>query len=129
MNKPIKYSAFDLEITKILPDGVRDWSVYRPLGISCAATMTSDGEIKTWYGQGSEGEFKPGMSVVELRELVKHLQDQAAAGYTILTWNGLGFDFDILTHVEPFEGLNHFAIYNYLIIPCGNDKIRIVRYD
>jgi len=42
---------------------------------------------------------------------------------------GRGFDFDVLTHVEPFEGLNQFAIYNYLVIPCGNEKIRIVRYD
>jgi hypothetical protein len=96
MNKPLKYAAFDIEITKVLPDGVGDWSTYRPLGISCAATITSEGEILTWYGKSPEGEFTPNMSVVENRELVKHLQDQAAAGYTILTWNGLGFDFDIL---------------------------------
>ena len=91
MNKPLKYTAFDIEITKELPDGVGDWSTYRPLGISCAATITSEGEILTWYGKSPEGGFNPNMSIVENRELVKHLQDQAAAGYTILTWNGLGF--------------------------------------
>jgi len=28
--------------------------------------------------------------------LVQHLSDMAADGFSILTWNGLGFDFDIL---------------------------------
>lgn len=96
MNEKIRYTAFDIEITKVLPEGVRDWSDHRPLGISCAATMTSDGELITWYGKGSDGEFSPSMSVVEIRELIKYLQDQAAEGYAILSWNGLGFDFDIL---------------------------------
>jgi hypothetical protein len=96
MNRPLKFSAFDIETTKVMPEGVGDWSNYRPLGISCAATLTNEGEITTWYGQSPDGGYAPEMSVVENRELVKHLQDQAAAGYTILTWNGLGFDFDIL---------------------------------
>ncbi len=96
MDEAIKYCAFDIEITKVLPDGVRDWSAYRPLGISCAATVTSEGETKSWYGKGHDGEVNSKMSVVEVRDLVKYLQDQTAVGYTILTWNGLGFDFDIL---------------------------------
>ena len=28
--------------------------------------------------------------------LVRYLEDQVAQGYTLLTWNGLGFDLDIL---------------------------------
>ena len=96
MNRPLKYTAFDIEITKVMPEGVDDWSKFRPLGISCAATMTNEGEITTWYGKSPDGEYTTEMSVVEIRELVKYLQDQVAAGYTILTWNGVGFDFDIL---------------------------------
>ncbi len=36
------------------------------------------------------------MSQKEAAELVDYLITKAAAGYTILTWNGLSFDFDIL---------------------------------
>jgi hypothetical protein len=36
------------------------------------------------------------MTVAEARTLVKYLQQQVSAGYTIVTWNGIGFDFDIL---------------------------------
>jgi hypothetical protein len=32
----------------------------------------------------------------EAAALVRYLEDQVAHGYTILTWNGLGFDFDVL---------------------------------
>lgn len=38
----IKYLAFDIEITKILPEDEDDWKAYRPLGISCAAVLPSD---------------------------------------------------------------------------------------
>ena len=36
------------------------------------------------------------MTVAEARALVKYLSKQVTAGYTILTWNGIRFDFDIL---------------------------------
>ena len=42
---------------------------------------------------------------------------------------GRGFTFELMTHLREFEGLNRFAIYNYMIIPSGDDKIRVVRYD
>ena len=42
-NQP-RYLAFDIESAKILPEGVQDWSHHRPLGISCAATLPSEGE-------------------------------------------------------------------------------------
>jgi hypothetical protein len=96
MNKELKYLAFDIEISRIMPEGVDDWSKYRPLGISCAATLPSDGETAFWYGKTNSGDYASQMSVEETQELVKHLQTQVEAGYMILTWNGLGFDFDIL---------------------------------
>ena len=96
MNSPLKYTAFDIEIAQMMPEGEGDWSKYRPLGISCAAVIPSDGETALWYGETASGDYAPQMSVEETRELVKHLQTQVEAGYMILTWNGLGFDFDIL---------------------------------
>jgi hypothetical protein len=36
------------------------------------------------------------MSRDDCRNLVDHLTRMAADGYTVLTWNGLGFDFDVL---------------------------------
>ena len=55
MDKTRKLIAFDIEIVEPLPDGVEDWSHYRPLGISCAATLISGEPAITWYGKKSTG--------------------------------------------------------------------------
>ena len=79
----MKYVSFDLEIAKVVEG--HDWESQRPLGISCAATMTSDTEdLRTWCGEGLS------MTPEELRGgLVKYLESQTARGYYILTHNGL----------------------------------------
>ncbi len=132
MNKQLKYLAFDIETTLIMPEGVADWKKYRPLGISCAAALPSDGEAALWYGKTSSGDYSSQMSVDETQELVKHLQTQVEAGYMILTWNGLGFDFDILAEesgmhpacvqlaIEHTDMMFHvFCLKGY---PIGLDK-------
>jgi len=91
-----KYLAFDLETARVIPEGEQDWSKYRPLGISCASGLTSDGEINLWYGKTPEGNYAPQMSNEEAQTLVNYLNSASDNGYKILTWNGLGFDFDIL---------------------------------
>lgn len=91
-----QYTAFDIEIAKIMPEGVQDWSRFRPLGISCAATLPSDGEATIWYGKTPTGDYTPQMTRDETRDLVRHLLAEVDSGHTLLTWNGLGFDFDIL---------------------------------
>jgi hypothetical protein len=96
MNKSLKLIAFDIEIAQSLPDGVEDWSHHRPLGISCAATVISGEPAVRWYGKKSAGEYGDRMNPAEAQELVKYLQSQVEGGGAILTWNGLGFDFDIL---------------------------------
>ena len=96
MNEIPNFVAFDIEIARALPDGVEDWSNHRPLGISCAATLTTGSPPVLWYGSKSSGEYGEQMNPGEAQELVKYLQDQVEQGRTILTWNGLGFDFDIL---------------------------------
>jgi hypothetical protein len=90
------YLAFDIEIANAFPDGVSDWQAYRPLGITCAATFDGQGEPRRWYGRISDEQAAPQMSRQQTAELVAYLQAEVAAGYTLLTWNGLGFDLDVL---------------------------------
>ncbi len=91
-----KYLAFDIEIAKSLPNGVDDLKAYRPLGITCAATYTGDGQPKLWYGQLPNDEVAAQMSVEQLSDMLAYLEQMVDSGYTLLTWNGCGFDFDIL---------------------------------
>jgi hypothetical protein len=91
-----KYCAFDIEIARVIPEGVEDWRSLHPLGISCAATLTVEGNLTHWYGGQHEKHPGDRMNRTEVGELVSYLQTQVSAGYTILTWNGLSFDFDIL---------------------------------
>jgi hypothetical protein len=94
---PRKYLAFDIETAKVIPESVRDWMAQRPLGISCAATRAADAQQATlWHGVTGDGRSADRMGQDDAAELVRHLQQSVADGYTILTWNGLGFDFDIL---------------------------------
>jgi hypothetical protein len=90
------YVAFDLEIARIIPDGVDDWDAYRPFGITCAATVGKDGVPRLWHGSTPEGGLADRMSAEEVCELVTFLADEVEAGKTILTWNGAGFDFSVL---------------------------------
>ena len=92
-----KYVAFDIETAKILPAVVTELKAHRPLGIACAATFCStDDNPRLWYGQTDDGNAAPRMNRFEAAELVHLLSKFVADGFTILTWNGLGFDFDIL---------------------------------
>lgn len=92
-----KYLAFDIEIAKELPETVSDWTAYRPLGITCAATLASDTDmLSLWYGRTRDDAPADRLAPREVQDLVEHLAQMADEGYSILTWNGLGFDFDIL---------------------------------
>lgn len=92
-----RYLAFDIETAKDVPGEEFNWRLHRPLGISCAATLASDeSEPTVWHGVTPDGSPAPKMSRDEARGLVGFLEGKAAEGYKILTWNGLGFDFDVL---------------------------------
>lgn len=89
--KNTKYLAFDIETAKVLPENTHDFKPYRPLGIACAATLVSDmDEVALWRGRGDQ------MTQEDAIEVVEYLAAKAKRGYTILTWNGTHFDFDIL---------------------------------
>ncbi len=89
-----KYLALDIETAK-LPEG--DWRSCRPLGISCAATLLGNApEPKLWHGGKDHTCPADRMSREEAAELVRYLSERVAQGCTVVTWNGVGFDFDVL---------------------------------
>jgi hypothetical protein len=106
-----KYLAYDLEIAKPIPEGESDWKKHRPLGITCAAAIASDGHQWLWYGHDGKGLFTPQMTGEQCRHMMNVLGELADNGYTLLSWNGLGFDFDILAEEsQAFEACSRMAL-------------------
>jgi len=101
-----KYVAFDIEIAKEIPEGYTDWPSTRP-GISCAATMQSDGDVILWHASDvyHPGKLPRFMSPQECQNLACYLLRRALQGYKIITFNGLGFDFQILVQESNSESL------------------------
>ncbi|PAU95529.1 hypothetical protein CK503_00240 [Aliifodinibius salipaludis] len=100
-----KYLAFDIETAKVLPENVSDLNSFRPLGITCAAIWcTEKNEPEVFYSETPDGFPAPQMSEQDLVSLIKYIQQKVDSGYTIITHNGLGFDFDILA-----EESGHFS--------------------
>lgn len=99
-----RFLAFDIETAKVLPESISDLLSHRPLGICCAAAFPSDTrKAHTWHGHNESGAPSPQMSQAEARAMVNELSSLVADGYELLTWNGLAFDFDILSE----ESGNH----------------------
>jgi len=104
-----KYLAFDIEIAKALPEGETDWNEHRPLGITCAAAI-SDDQTFLWHAN-DQGEFRPQMAPHQVRRMLGRLMALVEGGYTILTWNGLGFDFDVLAEEsQMFDKCRELAL-------------------
>jgi hypothetical protein len=92
-----RYLALDIETVKLVPADASDWRLYRPLGISCAATLATGQEgSEVWHGGRNHQRPTNRMNRDELCKLVVYLERLVKNGYTIVTWNGAGFDFDVL---------------------------------
>lgn len=91
----MKYLTFDLEIAKQIPENETDWKAHHPLGITCAAAASGDG-LWNWWAQDSIGKFTDKLERGDCQSLVLILGKLVQDGYTLLSWNGLGFDFDVL---------------------------------
>ena len=92
-----RYLAFDIETAKDVPGDDFNWRAHRPLGISCAAALRCDvSEPILWHGKKDDGTPAERMTQAEARNLVGELAGWTTEGYTLLAWNGLGFDFDVL---------------------------------
>jgi len=90
----VKYLAFDLEIVKMIENG-QNWKTRRPLGISCVGTMLSGNIPITWKHEPIDA-VECTMTKEDLHELLSYMQSRQNEGYSIVTWNGLSFDFDVL---------------------------------
>lgn len=110
-----KILAFDLEIVKEIPEGCKDWKEIRPLGISCAALLDNTKPLSYLYFHHDDGHnpMSGAMTEIELEHMINTMIGFVREGYKILTWNGLQFDFDVLSeesgmHKECKElALNH----------------------
>lgn len=92
-----RYLAFDIETAKDVPGDDFDWKPHRPLGISCIASIaTGDAEPRLWCSRDNAGRPAEQMTVEDLSRFLDFLGQSQQAGVVPLTWNGLGFDFDVL---------------------------------
>ena len=72
-------------------------STYRPPAVACAAIWTSDARRPTfWYGASGVDEFAPYLQRRDVRRLVQQLGELAGRGYTLLTWDAMRSDWDLL---------------------------------
>ena len=132
-----RYLAFDIETARPFPEN-RDWRSARPMGIACAAACGGDDQKpRAWYNRSPDGEIQPSLTRLQAQSLVKQITtltdpDQTPDPFRLLTWNGLGFDLDILAEESGMIdecrqiALNHvdmmFHIYCTLGYPLGLDK-------
>jgi len=92
-----RFVAFDIETAANVPGPDFDWRSHRPLGITCAAALRSDTDDPIiWHAKKADGTPAPRMSQHECGIIVDSLAKMVKEGYTLLTWNGLGFDFEVL---------------------------------
>jgi hypothetical protein len=94
----LRYLLFDLETG---PSAV-PLNLERHIpGITVAATLTQAREPRLWYEQGARGEATgAALSRDAAQGLVRYLIEARAAGHTIVTWNGAGFDFRVLAQAS-----------------------------
>lgn len=89
-----KYIAMDLEIFNTPVEGV-SWDEQRPFGISCASLYGSDWDMPSlYYMKRKDGSPRPiKMTSDAVKKFAMDINYWAGKGYTIVTVNGLGFDF------------------------------------
>ncbi len=89
----MKFAAFDLEIAREMPEDLVDLRGYAPMGITCAAVAFSDAKDPViWQGI-------PCLTKLDADSVVRELQRLASSGYSIVTWNGCHFDFQVLGRI------------------------------
>lgn len=94
-------AGWDLEIAREFPAS-GEWRDGGPLGISCAALAQTGQPPETFYPADALSDvpllFYSGnaMSPGEARAMADRLRELQGQGVTLVTWNGLGFDFPVL---------------------------------
>ena len=92
------YLSFDMETARVLPDGIKDILQHRPLGIACATAVAEDDPTNSFRWHGWDINKRPAnqMTPTEAEKLVLDLMELSEKGYTLITWGGAHFDFDVL---------------------------------
>lgn len=94
---PRKYLAFDIETYKIIPNLTGELLAHRPLGISCIGALCADeSQPHLFYSKDADGQPTGPMQKHDIAAFLDFLLEQTKARYTVLSFNGLGFDFDVL---------------------------------
>lgn len=107
--RDLKAAGTDAAILKAKEEeGIRskDLDSFRPLGVSCVATYGSNGEYRLWHGKETAPDepLPSKMLPAEIVELSRYLEFMHYdKGFTIVSFNGLKFDFSILA--EESNGL------------------------
>ena len=92
-----KFIAFDIETAKEVPGADFNWRPHRPLGISCIASQsTEDDDPRIWFSRTASGTPAPKMTQQDVASFVLYLSDAMSNGVIPLSWNGLGFDLDVI---------------------------------
>lgn len=117
----MKFATFDLEIAEPLTDDNK----YTGQPISCAAIATSEG-VKFYQNW-------PHMKQVDCDTLLADIITLNAQGYSLVTWNGCGFDFKVLAHQSGmpnevmFENREHIDLMFHIMCvkgyPVALDKV------
>jgi hypothetical protein len=109
-----RYLAFDIEIAKIIPGDFNNWRSHRPIGITCAATVVQGEKPLLWFSRDDNGGYAPQLTRGDAERLAAYLQSVVNSGYQILTWNGLGFDFDVLSEESGCCEVCRSLAYNHI---------------
>ena len=98
-----RYMALDIETTREFSQE-DDWHDHRPVGIACAAIHSEETGTITWFSADDSGEIANQMTREDLELMVLQLRSlQRDQGYTLVTWNGLGFDFDVIAEESGLQ--------------------------
>lgn len=96
-----RFVAFDIEISDALPEE-GDWTDGPAPGISCAATCDNEGEIQLWKPVRVGRRYSDRWRTPDADGFLECLLTWDSAGFSIVSWNGLGFDLQVLRHhVSP----------------------------
>ena len=94
--KRLKFAAFDLETCNLIDDNMPGLE-RGALGIACISLMLSGEQApEIWCKRDTDGRIADQLSPDHLCKFVDRLKSLVSDGFTIVTWNGLGFDFRVL---------------------------------
>lgn len=127
MTQDRTYIALDIETATPFPQKT-DWRAHRPLGVACAV-LDSPGwrDPQVWHSWNRDGTVAERMTKKDLQRLVRALQynTRPEGGQTIATWNGAGFDFDVLAEESGMSdecrdiALSHVDLMLHIMVHTG----------